>query len=280
MTCSNRDGFISQILLGSFRCLRFDNSGLPNKHGQCASLVLPGVALECSGSRLAFTQGVWQGRAVLEVAQRWWEGYYSWNGSQQTSANDALTMHLLQRLTRSDSSSGRDRSRRSRRRSPSRSKSHRSGSQERELQELRAYRDHHEAVERARAEKDAKEADRRARAEEFAELEARILRAIPTPQQPVGPGANPAPAAIVAAANPPPDALPAKTKKLVEALLEDMISCDGIHTWQEIDRKVSELSGNDLKILHKNRMPETSVPRTTAARAASILAFLKMQARA
>ena len=66
----------------------------------------------------------------------------------------------------------------------------------------------------------------------------------------------------------------------MEALLEDMISCDGIHTWQEIDRKVSELSGNDLKILHKNRMPETSVPRTTAARAASILAFLKMQARA
>ena len=241
----------------------------------------------CLASLLSVAAAGWPSRKGSGKGEQSWKshkgggkGYYSWNGSQQTSANDALTMHLLERLTRSDSSSGRDRSRRSRRRSPSRSKSHRSGSQERELQELRAYRDHHEAVERARAEKDAKEADRRARAEEFAELEARILRAIPTPQQPVGPGANPAPAAIVAAANPPPDALPAKTKKLVEALLEDMISCDGIHTWQEIDRKVSELSGNDLKILHKNRMPETSVPRTTAARAASILAFLKMQARA
>ena len=202
------------------------------------------------------------------------KGQYSWHGSN-SSANEALALHLLERLGRSESSSDRDRSRHNsrRRRSSSRSKSRKSGSRDHELRELRAYREHHEAIERARAYKEAKEAEKKLRAEEFAELEARILRAIPTPQQP--PAGN-----VPAASNPPADAISAKTKKLVEALLEDEVSCAGIHTWEEVDRKVSNLPSNLLKSLHKNRMPEASVPRTSAARAAAIIAFLKRQAKA
>ncbi|OLP76138.1 hypothetical protein AK812_SmicGene43967 [Symbiodinium microadriaticum] len=160
------------------------------------------------------------------------KGQYSWHGSN-SSANEALALHLLERLGRSESSSDRDRSRHNsrRRRSSSRSKSRKSGSRDHELRELRAYREHHEAIERARAYKEAKEAEKKLRAEEFAELEARILRAIPTPQQP--PAGN-----VPAASNPPADAISAKTKKLVEALLEDEVSCAGIHTWEEVDRKV------------------------------------------
>ena len=74
-------------------------------------------------------------------------------------------------------------------------------------------------------------------------------------------------------------ALSDKTKKLVEALLEDEISCSDASSWEDIDRKVSALSGSVLKAIHKTRMPDTAVPRTNAARAASVLAHVKLQAR-
>ena len=96
------------------------------------------------------------------------KGQYSWHGSNN-SANEALALHLLERLGRSESSSERDRSRRDSRRcrSSSRSKSRKSGSRDHELRELRAYREHHEAIERARADKEAKQTEKKLRAEEF-----------------------------------------------------------------------------------------------------------------
>ena len=226
----------------------------------------------------------WKSKGYDQWSYRGGKGssYHQGKGYTRSSPNDALTLELLDRLTRSNSASSRDRSRRARRHSSSRSNSRRRSSEHRyaaELRELRAYREHHEAQDRAKSEKEAKEAQQRAAEVQFQELEARILRAIPSGALPAVPtqAPNGAPAA---SSNPPQDAISAKTKKLVEALLEEEITCEGLHSWEEIDRKVAGLTGNVLKTIHKNRMPDTAVPRTSAARVSSIIAFLKRQARA
>ncbi|OLP87580.1 hypothetical protein AK812_SmicGene31186 [Symbiodinium microadriaticum] len=222
----------------------------------------------------------WKTRGYDQWSYRGGKGssYHQGKGYARSSPNDALTLELLDRLARSSSVSTRDRSRRRRRHSSSRSNSRRRGSEHRyeaELRELRAYREHHEAQDKAKSEKEAKEAQLRATEAQLQELEARILKAIPSGA--LAAVATPAAAAPAASSSPPQDALSAKTKKLVEALLEEEITCEGLHSWDEIDRKVAGLTGNVLKTIHKNRMPDAAVPRTSAARVASITAFLKRQ---
>ena len=75
------------------------------------------------------------------------------------------------------------------------------------------------------------------------------------------------------------DVLPAKTKKLVEALLEDEVCCENVSSWDDVECKVKSLAGSVLSSIHRVRMPEISVPRTNSAKAAAILAHVKTQAR-
>ena len=106
----------------------------------------------------------WKSKGYDQWSYRGGKGssYHQGKGYTRSSPNDALTLELLDRLTRSNSASSRDRSRRGRRHSSSRSNSRRRSSEHRyaaELRELRAYREHHEAQDRAKSEKEAKEAN-------------------------------------------------------------------------------------------------------------------------
>ena len=179
----------------------------------------------------------------------------------------------MDKLCRSDSTS-RDRIRRERSRDR---RSDRSCSREKEdrhvaeLRELRAYREHHEAMEKAKAEKERQDTENKKREQELADLEARILRCIPTQ-------VSPTPVAKAQDTGKS-DVLPAKTKKLVEALLEDEVCCENVSSWDDVECKVKSLAGSVLSSIHRVRMPEISVPRTNSAKAAAILAHVKTQAR-
>lgn len=95
-----------------------------------------------------------------------------------------LTLHLDRLLQSDRGSRERSSSRRNRRSSNYSSPSRRRSKVQEEMQELRAYRNHHEAMEMATADMEREEKAKKAREAEFAELEARILRAIPKPQPP------------------------------------------------------------------------------------------------
>ena len=208
-----------------------------------------------------------------------WYGYRQGKGqtggfySNPHRESESLALHLLDKLCRSDSTS-RDRIRRERSRDR---RSDRSCSREKEdrhvaeLRELRAYREHHEAMEKAKAEKERQDTENKKREQELADLEARILRCIPTQ-------VSPTPVAKAQDTGKS-DVLPAKTKKLVEALLEDEVCCENVSSWDDVECKVKSLAGSVLSSIHGVRMPEISVPRTNSAKAAAILAHVKTQAR-
>ena len=208
-----------------------------------------------------------------------WYGYRQGKGqtggfySNPHRESESLALHLLDKLCRSDSTS-RDRIRRERSRDR---RSDRSCSREKEdrhvaeLRELRAYREHHEAMEKAKAEKERQDTENKKREQELADLEARILRCIPTQ-------VSPTPVAKAQDTGKS-DVLPAKTKKLVEALLEDEVCCENVSSWDDVECKVKSLAGSVLSSIHRVRMPEISVPRTNSAKAAAILAHVKTQAR-
>lgn len=217
------------------------------------------------------SHGDWSNRSY-----HYGKGFSSGYSQQNDKGHDSLALHLLEKMCRSDSSRSRKSSRHHRKHSSSSSRSRDRG-QSSELKELRAYREHHEALEKARAEKERQEAESRRREQEFAELEARILSAIPRAQsQPPAP--TPSGTSVVGK-NQAVTALPAKTKKLVEALLEDEISCENMNCWEDVESQVKSLAGSALKHIHQVRLPETTVPKTNAARAAAVIAFLKSQAR-
>ena len=205
------------------------------------------------------------------------KGFSSGNFQQSSNGQDSLALHILERFCRSDSSRSRKSSRRDRKSDRSSSSRSRDRGHTSELRELRAYRVHHEAMEKAKAEKERQEAESQRREQEFAELEARILSAIPRAQSQ---SAVPTPSAMSSAGI---DsnllAMPAKTKKLVEALMEDKISCENMTCWEDVENEVKSLAGPVLKSIHQARFPQAAMPRTNAARATALIAFLKTQAR-
>jgi hypothetical protein len=103
------------------------------------------------------------------------------------------------------------------------------------------------------------------RQKELADLEERILQAIPRPSVDSQPSSSATSSS--------------KQKKLVEALLEDTIALSDSFSWTEVESKVGDLKSEELKDLMALRKL-APIPRGKAARVTAVVAFLKNQCRA
>ena len=203
-----------------------------------------------------------------------YNGYYS--QPRSTSMQETFAAYFVDSLL---SREGRRRDRRSRSHSSSRSSSRHEKSRRkhsrteksrhrRELEELRAYKESHEkknAAEKCMEDRKAEESERQ---RQFEALEARILQAIPK-----------APQVSTTSGNGTQDEITAKSRKLIEALLDDELSLEGVTSWDDVQKRVAALKPAVLKSILQVRTTE-AMPRTNAAKVDAVMAFLKVQCRA
>ena len=207
------------------------------------------------------------------------QGHGSWgwrSGGQFSSASsmqETLTMCLAERLL------SKDRAKRRPSRSPSplssdgsdkcRGKTARrsalSSTERAELSELREFKAKHDAELAAKHTIELAEKMEQSRQKELADLEERILQAIPRPSVDSQPSSSATSSS--------------KQKKLVEALLEDTIALSDSFSWTEVASKVGDLKSEELKDLMALRKL-APIPRGKAARVTAVVAFLKNQCRA
>ena len=104
-------------------------------------------------------------------------------------------------------------------------------SQRSELEDLRAYKESHEKKIAAEKSLEVRKAEELERKREFEALEARILQAIPkAPQAYTNSGSNGTS-----------DEISAKSRKLIEALLDDELPLEGVTSWDEVQKRVGAL---------------------------------------
>ena len=205
-----------------------------------------------------------------------YNGYYN-HRPRSDSMQETFAAYFVDSLL---SREGRRRDRRSRSYSSSRSSSRRDrsrrkhsrtdkSSQRSELEELRAYKESHEKKIAAEKSLEVRKAEELERKREFEALEARILQAIPkAPQAYTNSGSNGTS-----------DEISAKSRKLIEALLDDELSLEGVTSWDEVQKRVGALKPAVLKSILQVRTSET-LPRSNAGKVDAAIAYLRAQCRA
>ncbi|CAE7946691.1 unnamed protein product, partial [Symbiodinium sp. KB8] len=122
-----------------------------------------------------------------------------------------------------------------------------------ELEELRAYKESHEKKIAAEKSLEDRKAEEMEREREFEALEARILQAIPKASQ----------SYTTSNSNGTSDEISTKSRKLIEALLDDELSLEGVTSWDEVQKRVGALKPAVLKSILQVRTSET-LPRSNA----------------
>ena len=126
-------------------------------------------------------------------------------------------------------------------------------------------------METARREAELREAAKQQRELEMQEIEARILRAIPTPQAPPSNGGSRGHESSG-------DGFSAKVCKLLEALLDDEVVMEGVSR-TDVEARVNTLSSSTVKGILEVRLNGEAVPRDKPARVSKLVQALRAQCR-
>lgn len=214
-----------------------------------------------------------------------WSGSDSWGYQRSQSkgfgrGQEELLLGMAEALSRRGGGRhDRHRSRSSRSRSSShesgrRRSSHRSSKKDQELENLRRYKEERDAEDRARRDRE----EREEREKHFRDMEKRILKALPTPAKKARSAGHEDSAAAAGGENSDDAddvALSPLQCKLAQAKLNDIVSCVGATSWDEVEKRLLSASSAKIRDVFSARFPSERLPKSTASRVTKLIKYLQ-----
>ena len=138
-----------------------------------------------------------------------------------------------------------------------------------ELKELRKFREDAQAAAEARKQANKEKREKEEREAQFKALEEKVLSSLPQglkdkrtpPARAHGEKAAPNPRADISAL----------AARLIEALFDKQVNCQGVTSWEDVEQRLTSLDAKVLREIVESKFPDDAVPRIKAQRVAKLM---------